>query len=584
MVTFIRKNKIVVFLVLVIMAGSIVFVVKTFAQYTEIVMATCIASDGTTIISPACEWPKYNIECSNNPPYTCDSPVGAKRYKACPNDPKPTFEEGVCSGGTIKTKYPPEAPTCTEDTWTCSNWNVCSTEGSQIRTCSLTVDCPSASTPSPSTSQSCTPPAPKVSCQKKPRQDLGVSDLQILSTDTEIVKVSFIWHCYAEQVITEQCPAKQFSRNATASNPCKVGIESIECLEKSEESYRKGNSLFCGTLKKKSVTQPAGEPKESPVPPPPPIVEETIPEGKAECTLADGRKIFSKICPGAQAIQCRTGETPVASSLIEGYQTCRKADGTSLEAVTPSTVIQIIQQAPPAPSATFSTEAQESTPQSCQQYKTEAQESLDLYTVQIKFYEKVPSRIGLGNSNLEKSFEKKLKEASPVLRRARKLFKNFQCDAEFKSKFEQEQNSLQTQIEGLKKTLFSLDEQIEERVKFTGIQETFQNIAKKLDGELCKKPEKKTACEEISTQFQELKRNFREVAEDQEAVLAIEIRDLNGQAHAIEKRLEKEVFGVAKIKTAAKKSKVSKEKKLKKFKKTVKEKKGNKKKKSPKKK
>jgi|GEM_PF-1756274 len=46
-------------------------------------------------------------------------------------------------------------PKCTEDTWSCSNWNTCSVNGTQTRICTKTFDCPSAYTPSPSTTQSC---------------------------------------------------------------------------------------------------------------------------------------------------------------------------------------------------------------------------------------------------------------------------------------------------------------------------------------------------------------------------------------------------------------------------------------------
>ncbi len=49
-------------------------------------------------------------------------------------------------------------PSCTADTWSCGDWNACSVSGSQTRTCNKTFDCSSTDTPSPQTSQSCTPP------------------------------------------------------------------------------------------------------------------------------------------------------------------------------------------------------------------------------------------------------------------------------------------------------------------------------------------------------------------------------------------------------------------------------------------
>ena len=52
------------------------------------------------------------------------------------------------------------APSCTEDTWTCGDWSSCSEAGRQTRTCTLSFDCSSASTPKPAEDQTCTPPPP----------------------------------------------------------------------------------------------------------------------------------------------------------------------------------------------------------------------------------------------------------------------------------------------------------------------------------------------------------------------------------------------------------------------------------------
>ncbi len=59
---------------------------------------------------------------------------------------------------------PSTSPTCTADTWTCTAWNACSTSGSQTRSCSMTTDCAGVVTPSPATSQSCTPTTTPSSC------------------------------------------------------------------------------------------------------------------------------------------------------------------------------------------------------------------------------------------------------------------------------------------------------------------------------------------------------------------------------------------------------------------------------------
>ncbi len=58
---------------------------------------------------------------------------------------------------------PTPAPSCTQDTWSCSDWASCSSSGFQTRSCTKTSECSSVVTLSPNTSQSCTPPPP--SCQ-----------------------------------------------------------------------------------------------------------------------------------------------------------------------------------------------------------------------------------------------------------------------------------------------------------------------------------------------------------------------------------------------------------------------------------
>ncbi len=59
---------------------------------------------------------------------------------------------------------PPPPPACTADTWSCTAFSACSASGTQTRTCTMTFDCPTATTPSPATSQSCTPPPPPPTC------------------------------------------------------------------------------------------------------------------------------------------------------------------------------------------------------------------------------------------------------------------------------------------------------------------------------------------------------------------------------------------------------------------------------------
>jgi hypothetical protein len=60
-------------------------------------------------------------------------------------------------------------PSCNVDTWDCTGWSQCSSSGTQTRICTLTYDCPTANTPKPAESQSCTPPpSPPIALPAKP--------------------------------------------------------------------------------------------------------------------------------------------------------------------------------------------------------------------------------------------------------------------------------------------------------------------------------------------------------------------------------------------------------------------------------
>ncbi len=68
-----------------------------------------------------------------------------------------------CEGGTSSpatTQSCTYISPCTSDTWSCGGWGDCSAHGLQNRTCNKTFDCPTATTPSPASSQSCIPPQP----------------------------------------------------------------------------------------------------------------------------------------------------------------------------------------------------------------------------------------------------------------------------------------------------------------------------------------------------------------------------------------------------------------------------------------
>ena len=46
---------------------------------------------------------------------------------------------------------------CNEDVWQCDNWGFCQADGTKTRNCTITSDCAYSNTPSPDTTQSCTP-------------------------------------------------------------------------------------------------------------------------------------------------------------------------------------------------------------------------------------------------------------------------------------------------------------------------------------------------------------------------------------------------------------------------------------------
>ncbi|MEK6922925.1 MAG: hypothetical protein AABX08_03955 [Nanoarchaeota archaeon] len=58
---------------------------------------------------------------------------------------------GGGGGGSSRSK-----PSCTEDTWSCSEWGPCKKDEIQTRTCTLTTDCPGVETAKPSEKESCT--------------------------------------------------------------------------------------------------------------------------------------------------------------------------------------------------------------------------------------------------------------------------------------------------------------------------------------------------------------------------------------------------------------------------------------------
>lgn len=60
------------------------------------------------------------------------------------------FAAGSGGGGSVK-----NTPSCTEDTWSCTEWEKCQKSGLQTRKCYLVDDCPNVNTPKPAEAGSC---------------------------------------------------------------------------------------------------------------------------------------------------------------------------------------------------------------------------------------------------------------------------------------------------------------------------------------------------------------------------------------------------------------------------------------------
>ncbi len=114
------------------------------------------APSSTPVPTPTCHW--WQVGCSETPPST-----------PTPIPPTPTAT-------------PTLAPSCTEDTWSCGDWNSCSPSGIQTRSCRRTFHCPDVETAPPATSRSCTPP--EISPQ--PNQGENINRDQILRATVKL--------------------------------------------------------------------------------------------------------------------------------------------------------------------------------------------------------------------------------------------------------------------------------------------------------------------------------------------------------------------------------------------------------------
>jgi S1-C subfamily serine protease len=108
------------------------------------------------------------------------------------------YEECLKQEATIRRQLEEQshAPACLSDTWQCGNWNPCSPQGIQTRSCNKTFDCSSTETASPATSQYC-------EAQNKPQSQTPSENLGIANQDS-IVKATVKLICPVNSTTASQ--------------------------------------------------------------------------------------------------------------------------------------------------------------------------------------------------------------------------------------------------------------------------------------------------------------------------------------------------------------------------------------------
>lgn len=113
--------------------------------------------------------------------------------------PQPIIPEPIPTPTPTPTPIP--VPTCTEDTWKCYDWSECSSSGSQTRTCYKTFDCSVISTPSPKTTQSCTPPPPPEPTSEEFLDRQNAHDFRNIYITENDTSVSIKWRTAEETYV-----------------------------------------------------------------------------------------------------------------------------------------------------------------------------------------------------------------------------------------------------------------------------------------------------------------------------------------------------------------------------------------------
>lgn len=112
----------------------------------------------TQTCTPACNTDTWSCgdweSCST---YGTQNRICTKTFDCSTANTQSPITSQSCTPSQSNTQTPPTytQPLCTEDTWSCGDWNSCSPNGIQTRNCKRTYDCPSTETPPPATSKYC---------------------------------------------------------------------------------------------------------------------------------------------------------------------------------------------------------------------------------------------------------------------------------------------------------------------------------------------------------------------------------------------------------------------------------------------
>jgi hypothetical protein len=119
---------------------------------------TSVYNESDTPVTPSCSADTWSYSdwsvCSSNGTQTR---TATKTFDCATVDTPSLSTVNSCTAPVI-------TPSCSTDTWSYSNWSTCSSNGTQTRTATKTFDCATANTPSLSTTNSCVAPVITPTC------------------------------------------------------------------------------------------------------------------------------------------------------------------------------------------------------------------------------------------------------------------------------------------------------------------------------------------------------------------------------------------------------------------------------------